>query len=111
MPVLSRISACAYYRVCGNSPSDSTYPKAHNIAVYAAISGASLSLLETGIDSLFDVGSNFLLFWLHRKAEKLDINKWPVGGARVTTIGNIVYGISIRPSFAIISDLLFRLFV
>jgi divalent metal cation (Fe/Co/Zn/Cd) transporter len=60
--------------------------------VYAAISGASLSLLETGIDSLFDAGSNVLLFWLHRKAAKLDVNKWPVGGARVETIGNIVYG-------------------
>lgn len=33
-----------------------------------------------------------LLFWLHRKAQKLDINKWPVGGARLETIGNIVYG-------------------
>lgn len=62
------------------------------LQMYAAISGGSLSLLETGIDSLFDAGSNFLLFWLHRKATRLDINKWPVGGARVETIGNIVYG-------------------
>lgn len=69
----------------------------YHIAVYAAISGASLSLLETGIDSLFDVGSNFLLFWLHRKAARLDVNKWPVGGARVETIGNIVYGMLVRP--------------
>ena len=33
-----------------------------------------------------------LLFWLHAKAKRLDVNKWPVGGARLTTIGNIVYG-------------------
>lgn len=63
--------------------------------MYAAISSLSLSLLATGIDSVFDIGSNVLLFWLHRKAAKLDVNKWPVGGARLETIGNIVYGMSI----------------
>ena len=62
------------------------------MTVYAAISSGSLSLLATGIDSVFDVGSNVLLFWLHRKAAKLDSNKWPVGGARLETIGNIIYG-------------------
>ena len=61
--------------------------------VYAAISSVSLSLLATGIDSVFDFGSNVLLFWLHRKAAKLDLNKWPVGGARLETIGNVVYGL------------------
>ena len=60
--------------------------------MWAAITGSSLSLLATGIDSVFDLGSNILLFWLHRKAQKLDMNKWPVGGARLETIGNIVYG-------------------
>jgi cation diffusion facilitator family transporter len=62
------------------------------IQLWAAISSISLSLLATGIDSFFDLGSNVLLFWLHRKAQKLDIRKWPVGGARLETIGNIVYG-------------------
>jgi len=62
------------------------------IQMYAAVSSRSLSLLATGIDSVFDIGSNVLLFWLHRKAAKLDSNKWPVGGARLETIGNIVYG-------------------
>jgi len=62
------------------------------IQLYAAISSVSLSLLATGIDSVFDFGSNVLLFWLHRKAAKLDLNKWPVGGARLETIGNVVYG-------------------
>lgn len=60
--------------------------------MYAAISSLSLSLLATGIDSVFDIGSNILLFWLHKKAAALDANKWPVGGSRLETIGNIVYG-------------------
>ncbi|KAF9032155.1 CDF-like metal transporter [Hymenopellis radicata] len=62
------------------------------IQMYAAISSLSLSLLATGIDSVFDIGSNILLFWLHRKSRKLDSTKWPVGGARLECIGNIVYG-------------------
>jgi hypothetical protein len=41
---------------------------------------------------MFDLGSNLLLFWLHKKASRMDVNKWPVGGARLETIGNIVYG-------------------
>ena len=60
--------------------------------VYAAITSASLSLLATGIDSVFDIGSNITLYWLHKKARSLDVNKWPVGGSRLETIGNIVYG-------------------
>lgn len=60
--------------------------------MYAAISSLSLSLLATGIDAIFDIGSNIMLFWLHKKADKLDYNTWPVGGARLETIGNIVYG-------------------
>ena len=90
-PALFQISACAFCRVRNQIVPRSTSLQLHN-TVYAAISGKSLSLLETGIDSLFDAGSNFLLFWLHRKAANLDVNKWPVGGARVETIGNIVYG-------------------
>ncbi|KAH8094713.1 cation efflux family-domain-containing protein [Cristinia sonorae] len=62
------------------------------LQLYAAISSLSLSLLATGIDSVFDIGSNILLVWLHKKASRLDANKWPVGGSRLETIGNIVYG-------------------
>ncbi|XP_006454288.1 hypothetical protein AGABI2DRAFT_197200 [Agaricus bisporus var. bisporus H97] len=62
------------------------------LQMYAAVSSASLSLLATGIDSVFDIGSNVVLFWLHKKAQKLDSNKWPVGGSRLETIGNVVYG-------------------
>ncbi|KAF5345693.1 hypothetical protein D9758_013039 [Tetrapyrgos nigripes] len=62
------------------------------LQMYAAISALSLSLLATGIDSVFDIGSNVLLFYLHRRANKLDNTKWPVGGARLETIGNVIYG-------------------
>ncbi|KAF8343034.1 CDF-like metal transporter [Cantharellus anzutake] len=62
------------------------------IQLYAAASSLSLSLLATGIDSVFDLGSNVLLNYLHKKASRLDVAKWPVGGSRLETIGNIVYG-------------------
>ncbi|KAJ3481455.1 hypothetical protein NLI96_g7649 [Meripilus lineatus] len=62
------------------------------LQLYAAISSLSLSLLATGIDSVFDIGSNILLFYVHKKALTLDGNKWPVGGSRLETIGNVVYG-------------------
>ncbi|EAU92304.2 cation diffusion facilitator 1 [Coprinopsis cinerea okayama7 len=62
------------------------------LQLYAAISSGSLSLVATAIDSVFDIGSNVLLWWLHRKARRLDFSKWPVGGARLETIGNVIYG-------------------
>ncbi|KAF7969010.1 hypothetical protein HWV62_28684 [Athelia sp. TMB] len=62
------------------------------MGLYAAVSAGSYSLLATGIDAVFDLGSNVLLFYVHKKAENLDVNKWPVGGARLESIGNIVYG-------------------
>jgi divalent metal cation (Fe/Co/Zn/Cd) transporter len=60
--------------------------------VYASVSSASLSLLATGIDSVFDVGGNVLLYYINHKSSRMDVNKWPVGGARLETIGNVVYG-------------------
>ena len=68
-----------------------------DVPVYAAVSSASLSLLAPGIDSVSDIGSNVLLLWLHRKANKLDINKWPVGGTRLETVGDVVYGMFSLP--------------
>jgi hypothetical protein len=62
------------------------------ILVYAAVSSVSLSLIATGIDATFDFGSNIFLYWTHKKALSMDVNKWPVGGSRFETIGNIVYG-------------------
>jgi divalent metal cation (Fe/Co/Zn/Cd) transporter len=60
--------------------------------VFAAIKSLSLSLLATAIDSVFDPLGNLLLWYLHRKSKRLDVNMWPVGGERLTTIGNICYG-------------------
>jgi len=56
---------------------------------------------------VFDFGANALLWWLHRKAVALDVNKWPVGGARLETIGNIAYGafVMTSPSAATNSNL------
>lgn len=48
--------------------------------------------MATAIDSIFDVGSNFLLYYINHKSSRMDVNKWPVGGARLETIGNVVYG-------------------
>ncbi|KAL1673296.1 cation efflux family-domain-containing protein [Schizophyllum commune] len=62
------------------------------LQLYAAITSGSLSFLATAIDSVFDPASNFVLDWLHRKSQKLDANRWPVGGSRLETTGNIVYG-------------------
>jgi hypothetical protein len=36
--------------------------------------------------------SNVMLYYLHRRASRLDVAKWPVGGSRLESIGNIVYG-------------------
>jgi len=60
--------------------------------VYAAVSSLSLSFFATAVDSVFDPMSGLLLWKLHRMSKKLDTNKWPVGGSRLETIGNICYG-------------------
>ncbi|KAF5369345.1 hypothetical protein D9758_002501 [Tetrapyrgos nigripes] len=61
------------------------------LQLYAAISSLSLSFFATAADSVFDPGANWLLNYLHKNSRKLDQHKYPVGGARLTTIGNIVY--------------------
>lgn len=72
-------------------------------AVYATISSGSLSILATGVDSVFDLGTNVLLFYIHKKSARLDHNKWPVGGSRLETIGDIVYGIGTHTSLKCLS--------
>ncbi|KAG8882341.1 hypothetical protein FRB97_008355 [Tulasnella sp. 331] len=62
------------------------------LQIYATVASGSLSILAAGVDSVFDIGANVILGWFHRKAARLDANKWPVGGARLQTIGNITYG-------------------
>ena len=56
------------------------------------MSSASLSLLATSVDAFFDFSSNVVLYWLHCKALSLDTSAWPIGGAHLETISNIVYG-------------------
>ncbi|KAK0470304.1 CDF manganese transporter [Desarmillaria tabescens] len=67
------------------------------LQLYAAISSLSLSFFATAADSVFDPAANLLLNMLHRKSKRVDFDKYPGGGARLTTIGNIVY------SFAMLS--------
>ena len=75
-------------------------------SVYATVSSGSLSILATGVDSVFDIGSNILLFYIHQKSAKLDHNKWPVGGSRLETIGDIVYGMYSHPASVSVLTLL-----
>ncbi|KAG8963156.1 hypothetical protein FRC03_003357 [Tulasnella sp. 419] len=61
------------------------------LQIYGTVTSGSLAILATGVDSVFDIGANFVLGWFHHKAKRMDLNKWPVGGSRLETIGNIVY--------------------
>lgn len=62
------------------------------LQLYAAISSLSLSLFATAIDAVFDPFANLLLNILHQKSKTVDEKKWPMGGSRFESIGNIVYG-------------------
>ncbi|KAG9014745.1 hypothetical protein FRB94_010592 [Tulasnella sp. JGI-2019a] len=68
------------------------------LQIYATVASGSLSILAAGVDSVFDIGANVILGWFHRKAARLDVNKWPVGGDRLEAVGNITYVLS-RHSF------------
>lgn len=61
------------------------------LQLYAAISSASLSLITTMVDSCFDPFSGLLLWWAHRTVAKASPTKYPVGRARISTAGNIVF--------------------
>lgn len=62
------------------------------LQLYAAFSSLSLSLFATAIDSVFDPFANVVLNRLHQKGLTADPKKWPQGGAKFATIGNVVYG-------------------
>lgn len=47
------------------------------IQIYAAVSSLSLSFFATAIDAIFDPCANLILGYAHRKAEKVDLNKYP----------------------------------
>ncbi|PWN52303.1 hypothetical protein IE53DRAFT_405218 [Violaceomyces palustris] len=61
------------------------------LQLYAAISSLSLSLFATAADSVFDPFANLVLNWLHSKSQNADERKWPIGGSRFESIGNISY--------------------
>ncbi|PRQ70348.1 CDF-like metal transporter [Rhodotorula toruloides] len=61
------------------------------LQLYAAISSLSLSIFGTAIDSVFDPLANGVLYYCHRKARRVDLRKYPSGGSKFETIGDIVY--------------------
>lgn len=61
------------------------------LQLYAAISSGSLSLITTMVDSCFDPFSGLLLYLAHRTVTKASPVKYPVGRARISTAGNIVF--------------------
>ncbi|KDE07238.1 hypothetical protein, variant [Microbotryum lychnidis-dioicae p1A1 Lamole] len=61
------------------------------LQVYAAISSLSLSFFATMIDSVFDPMANLVLLYCHRAAAKVDLVKYPSGGSKFETIGDITY--------------------
>ncbi|GAA5877355.1 hypothetical protein JCM5296_002224 [Sporobolomyces johnsonii] len=61
------------------------------LQIYAAVSSLSLSFFATAIDAVFDPAANLVLLYCHRKSENVDLRKYPSGGSKFETIGDIVY--------------------
>ncbi|KAF7346126.1 Cation diffusion facilitator [Mycena sanguinolenta] len=61
------------------------------IQIYAAASSLSLSFFATAIDAVFDPLANAVLYYCHRQALNADPRRFPSGGSRLETIGDIVY--------------------
>ncbi|BGP52141.1 hypothetical protein JCM10450v2_008112 [Rhodotorula kratochvilovae] len=61
------------------------------LQLYAAISSLSLSIFGTAIDSVFDPAANLILWWCHHKARTVDYKKYPGGGSKFESIGDIIY--------------------
>ncbi|EGG09587.1 uncharacterized protein MELLADRAFT_34394 [Melampsora larici-populina 98AG31] len=61
------------------------------LQLYAAISSLSLSFFATALDAVFDPLANLALNYAHQYASKVDLRKYPSGGSRFETIGNIIY--------------------
>jgi divalent metal cation (Fe/Co/Zn/Cd) transporter len=61
------------------------------LQLYAAITSGSLALFATMVDSVFDPIANLILWLAHRAANKAEDRKWPLGGSRFETAGNIVF--------------------
>ncbi|KAI5481295.1 hypothetical protein MNV49_004917 [Pseudohyphozyma bogoriensis] len=56
-------------------------------AVKIAIYGS----LVCNWDSVFDPAANFVLNYCHRKAQRVDLQAYPSGGARFETVGDLTY--------------------
>jgi hypothetical protein len=61
------------------------------LQLYAAITSGSLALFATMVDSVFDPVANLILWLAHRAANRAEERKWPLGGSRFETAGNIVF--------------------
>lgn len=61
------------------------------LQLYGAASSASLSLITTMADALFDPLSNVTLILSNRAVNRVDPRKFPSGKARIETVGNIVF--------------------
>ncbi|KAJ7043928.1 cation efflux family-domain-containing protein [Mycena alexandri] len=61
------------------------------LQIYAAVSSLSLSFFATAMDAVFDPLANIVLNYCHRKAISADPRRYPSGGSRLETIGDIVY--------------------
>ncbi|KAF8208741.1 CDF manganese transporter [Mycena galopus ATCC 62051] len=61
------------------------------LQIYAAVSSLSLSFFATAIDAVFDPLANLVLHYCHRLAITADPRRYPSGGSRLETIGDIVY--------------------
>jgi divalent metal cation (Fe/Co/Zn/Cd) transporter len=62
-----------------------------SLQLYGAASSASLSLITTMADALFDPLSNVTLILSNRAVNRVDPRKFPSGKARIETVGNIVF--------------------
>ncbi|MBW0461549.1 hypothetical protein O181_001264 [Austropuccinia psidii MF-1] len=61
------------------------------LQLFAAASTLSLSFFATALDAVFDPCANFALNYAHKYASQVDLTKYPSGGSRFETIGNIIY--------------------
>ncbi|GAA5822040.1 hypothetical protein JCM5353_006209 [Sporobolomyces roseus] len=74
------------------------------LQIYAAISSLSLSFFATAADAIFDPAANFVLNYCHRKATRVDLVKFPSGGSKFETIGDITYsGVMLAVSVVLVA--------
>lgn len=80
------------------------------LQLYAAITSASLSIVTTMVDSIFDPFSNTMLLLSHRAINRVNIHRWPTGRARLETAANITFSfIMISVSLIIIVQAIIKL--